>query len=284
MSTHASRLPWRTRGASSPTREAPNRVLADAPAGASRARDSRSALAGVAFALALALAAAAHAAAPARGAAPSGPRPAVRASLSPGAAEAPELAAYRAFADGDSAAALVALARAALAWGARDDAGDAPAVRGPAWPGAPRPVYVTLVRGARIRACVGADAPLDATLGGTVWRLAVRALSADRRRAPVRADELDSLQVVVAFAGDGVSVTDPYTVRPAREGLRLETARGAIAFLPGEARTVQWAIAEARRAGVLDGPLAEAHCRRFPVVVLREVSVEPAFVRQGDRP
>lgn len=209
---------------------------------------------------------------------------AVRTSLSAGAAEAPELAAYREFVRGDSAAAVLAIARAALVWGARDDAGEPALPAGPAWPSAPCPVYVTLMQGARIRACVGTDAPLDATLGGTVWRLAVRALSADRRRAPVRADELDSLHVVVAFAGRAVPVADPFAVRPAREGLRLETSRGAIAFLPGEARTVSWAIAEARRAGVLEGPLADARCSRFAVVVLREPSTTPGAARQGVRP
>jgi hypothetical protein len=197
------------------------------------------------------------------------------ASVSPGAAAAPELAAYRAFARSDSAAALLATARRALAWGVAESGGEPAVPASPPWPAAPRPVYVTLVQGSRVRACVGADTPLDATLGGTVWRLAVRALTEDRRRAPVRAGELDSLRVVIAFAGDAAPVGDPYAVQPLREGLKLETSRGAIAFLPGEARTVAWALGEARRAGVLAGPVSEARCSRFPVVVIREPAAPP---------
>lgn len=215
--------------------------------------------------------------------APAAPAPTPRASASAGAAAAPELAAYRAYVAGDSAAALLALARSGLVAAASDDAGEPPP-HGPAWPGSPRPLYVTLMRGRLIRACVGSDTPLDASLGGSVWKLAARALTADRRRAPVRGDELDSLRIVLAFAGDDTPVADPYAVHPLREGLKLETARGGIAFLPGEARTIAWALAEARRAGVLVGPVSEARCSRFPVVVIQESVAPPGRSREGAVP
>lgn len=200
-------------------------------------------------------------------------------AISRGAATAPELAAYRAWVRSDSAAAaLLDVARFILntlpheTWPWPDDGSTPPSEvpTDPAWPGAPRPVYVTLTRGRAIRACVGSDVPLEGSLGGTVWRLARQALTADRRRAPVREDEFDSLRVVIAFAGDPVPVADPYAVRPLLEGLRIETPRGGIVFLPGEARTISWALAEARRAGVLSGPVSEARCSRFPVVVVRD--------------
>ncbi len=210
-------------------------------------------------------------------------------TVSHGAAAAPELAAYRAWARGDSAAAaLLDVARFSILntlpheeWPRPDDGATPPseAPAEPAWPGAPRPVYVTLTRGRAVRACVGSDVPLEGSLGGTVWRLARQALTADRRRAPVREDEFDSLHVVIAFAGDPVPVADPYAVRPLQEGLRIETPRGGIVFLPGEARTISWAIAEARRAGVLSGPLSEARCSRFPVVVVRDVHALNTYQR-----
>lgn len=185
---------------------------------------------------------------------------------------APELDVYRVLAHSPDAARVVAAARegvcVAVGGGVRDS------VTRAEWPGAPRPVYVTLTRGRATRACVGTDAPMG-TLAETVRMLGQRVVDADRRRAPVRRDELDSLRLVIAFAGDGTRVADPYAVDPAREGLKVETERGAIAFLPGEARTVRWALAEARRVGVLVGSLSEARFTRFPVVIMQGPAVEP---------
>ena len=179
----------------------------------------------------------------------------------------PELDPYRALAR-DSAAcdSLLAAARAGLAHGLNPDATDVPAA--PRWPGSPRPVYVTLVHLRATRACVGSDAPLGGSLAATLAELGERVVASDRRHPPLDAGELDTLRLVIAFAGDAQSVADPLTVDPVRDGLRIETDRGAIAFLPGEARTATWALREARRAGVLAGPVSEAHCSRFAVVVV----------------
>lgn len=188
----------------------------------------------------------------------------VLASAPPARAGA-ELEAYRAFARGGESARLLAIARAAM----RHDtlAADSAA---PGWPGPPCGVYMTLVRGAETRACVGSDAPLRGSLAETVRMLAGEALTADRRRPPVRAAELDSLTIVIAFAGHSEPIADPMLVNPARDGLRVSSGRGSIAFIPGEARTVAWALREARRAGVLEGPVANASYARFEAVVIRE--------------
>jgi hypothetical protein len=69
-----------------------------------------------------------------------------------------------------------------------------------------------------------------------------------------------------------------------REGLKIETERGAVAFLPGEARTVAWAVREARRIGVLAGPLAEARCSRFDVVTLQGPATTRARSRKEPNP
>lgn len=184
-------------------------------------------------------------------------------------AGAPELEPYRALArDRAAAAALLAAAREGLA-SAVGEAPIASEAAAPAWPGSPRPLYVTLARGRETRACVGADVPPGGSLAESLRLLGARLATHDRRRPPVRADELDTLKLVVAFAGDPVPVADPMSVDPVREGLRIETDRGAVAFLPGEARTVAWAVREARRIGVLSGPLAEARCSRFDVVTLQ---------------
>jgi hypothetical protein len=118
-----------------------------------------------------------------------------------------------------------------------------------------------------------------------VEALAVLALHADRRRPPVRREELSQLRIVLAFAGEGEAVLDPMEVDPGREGLLVTTPRGNVAFLPGEARTVSWALREARRIGVLAGSPREASFRRFPVVTLEEpVEVEPDEEAFDDAP
>ncbi len=179
-------------------------------------------------------------------------------------AAAPELAPYAAYVRSGAGQRLLALTRESLCMAAgRCDSAFAQA---PDWPGTPRPVFVTLVRSGATRACLGRDEPLG-TLGETVRSVALELLAGDRRRDPVRAEELDSLDVCVAFAGDALMVSDPFVVNPRREGLRIETERGAVAFLPGEARTVHWALSEARRIGVLRA-LADARFSRFDVVVL----------------
>jgi hypothetical protein len=180
----------------------------------------------------------------------------------------PELEPYRALARDPAACdSLLAAARAGLARGLDGSATATPAA--PAWPGSPRPVYVTLTRGRATRACVGSDAPLGGSLAATLSALGERVVASDQRRPPVDAGELDTLRLVIAFAGDAQAVADPLSVDPVRDGLRIETDRGTIAFLPGEARTASWALREARRAGVLAGPISEARCSRFAAVVIR---------------
>jgi AMMECR1 domain-containing protein len=113
-------------------------------------------------------------------------------------------------------------------------------------------------------------APVRGTLSASLAALAVEALSADRRRPAIRRDELDSLRIIVAFAGRGEPVADPRLVDPAREGLIVGGADVAVAFLPGEARTIAWALRESRRVGALRAQQPVTY-QRFPVVVLSEL-------------
>jgi len=196
-----------------------------------------------------------------------------------GAGEPPELAPYRALAlDPAAAHALLRAAnegiRAGLGAAAVPAAAPAAAPSGrdsaaAAWPGSVRPLYVTLVRGRATRACVGSDVPPGGTLRAALRTLGAQVVASDTRHPPLEPRELDSLEVVIAFASDPQPVADPLALDPVREGLKIETERGAMAFLPGEARTVSWALREARRIGVLAGPEREARFYRFSVVTIR---------------
>ncbi len=139
----------------------------------------------------------------------------------------------------------------------------------PDWPAAPCGVYLSLAHGTRTRACVGSLTPLGGTLRATLRELARRVISDDPRHPPVRGEEMDSLAVLVSFAGPPEPIDDPMSIAPGREGLLISTTRGSIAFLPGEARTVSWALGEARRVGILQR-MSDASFQRFDVVVLRD--------------
>lgn len=179
----------------------------------------------------------------------------------------PALVPYRELACSPAAGRLLAVARAALErhWsGAAQDTASAPD-----WPGPPTALYLSLVRGGVTRACVGHPGPPRGTLAECVRALAEAALASDPRHPPLRRDELATLRIVLAFAGAGGPVADPMSVDPGREGLLVGGARGHIAFLPGEARTVAWALREARRVGVLDAT-QPGEFTRFPVVTITE--------------
>lgn len=187
----------------------------------------------------------------------------------PGAAARPDpaLAPYRELARSPAAGRLLAIARAALErhW----NAAPPDTARVPDWPGAPTALYLSLVRDGATRACVGHPVAMRGSLAECVRALAGAALASDPRHPPLRQAELATLRVVLAFAGAGEPVADPMSVDPGREGLLVGGARGHIAFLPGEARTVAWALREARRAGVLDAS-EPAEFTRFPVVTITE--------------
>jgi len=189
------------------------------------------------------------------------------------------LAPYAVLARTPESRALVAQARAVMErhWDAQATPDTGAVV---VWPGAPVAVYVSLVDGRTTRSCVGRAGTSFATLSGAIQALALEALASDRRRAPVRYEELERLRVVISFGGEGEAITDPMLVDPAREGFSIATPRGMVVFLPGEVRTVSWALREARRIGVLEGAAAIATYRRFPVVVLAEPEARAA-AREG---
>jgi len=177
---------------------------------------------------------------------------------------------YRELARTDGGGRLLAMARATMERAFTNAAGPDSAASAPDWPGPPAGVFVSLVDGPATRACVGSAVPLGGTLAETLRGLATRALSSDPRHAPVRHEELGRLRIVIAFAGPSEPVSDPMHVNPSRDGLLITTSRGSVAFLPGEARTISWALREARRIGVLQGSRSDAAYQRFPVVALRE--------------
>jgi AMMECR1 domain-containing protein len=184
-------------------------------------------------------------------------------------ADASELDAYRRLVRSPEARALLASARDAMENAGGEGAEIANEADTLAWPAAPAGVYVTLVKGTATRACVGSPTPPRGTLAASVRSIAALAMTADPRRPPVRRDELADARIVISFTSAGDRVASPFEIDPGRDGLLIGGARGSIAFLPGEARTVQWALREARRVGIGVAGDAVAY-RRLEVVTLSE--------------
>jgi AMMECR1 domain-containing protein len=202
---------------------------------------------------------------------------------------ADELEPYRALARSAAATRLLAAARAAMTGHWRPAAAPAssqPAAAGAdsaiAWPGRPAALYVSLARGRATRACVGRPENGAPDLSAAVRALALEALDADPRHPPVREEEMAGLRIVIAFAGEGEAIADPMLADPGREGLLVSSPRGSVAFLPGEARTVRWALREAGRVGVLQSGAADASYRRFPVITIAEPEPRVAPAKDDD--
>jgi len=181
-----------------------------------------------------------------------------------------DLAAYRALSTSLSGARLLAFARSAMLdyWREIPAVLDTAAL--PEWPGEPAGVYVSLVHGPETRACVGAPVPTRGTLAETVRSLAFEVLRADRRRPPLRLEELDDVRVVITFVRERETLANPMLVDPRTEGLLIGSPRGHVAFLPGEARTVRWALSEAKRVGILKGAGSDASYTRLAAVAIAE--------------
>jgi AMMECR1 domain-containing protein len=196
----------------------------------------------------------------------------------------PELDAYRDFVRHSEARRLLTVARDAMEryWSESTPVDSTAAV--PVWPDAPVGVYLSLIDRTGTRACVGSATPYRAGLSETVRALAIESLQADRRRPPIRREEVPFLRIVIAFAGSGERVADPMDVDPGQEGLRITSGSASIAFLPGEARTVSWALREAKRVGVIRGDEQAAEFHRFPVVTLSEPIPPPSAEEEPDEP
>jgi AMMECR1 domain-containing protein len=196
----------------------------------------------------------------------------------------PELDAYRDFVRHSEARRLLTVARDAMeSYWSESKCVDSTAAA-PVWPDAPVGVYLSLVDRTGTRACVGSATPYRAGLSETVRALAIESLHADRRRPPIGREEVPSLRIVIAFAGSGERVADPMDVDPGQEGLRITSGSASMAFLPGEARTVSWALREAKRVGVIQGSEQTAEFHRFPVVTLSEPTPPPSPEEEPDEP
>ncbi len=130
-------------------------------------------------------------------------------------------------------------------------------------------VFVTAMKGRRVRACVGTFQPRQTSLSGAIIRQCKRLTASDPRRRPLEINELSDLRFVISLAGLPQPVNDPHDVDIYREGLVMEWQGREAALLPGEAKTLEWGIQFLKKQiHVPEGEIPRY--ASFPVLVLEE--------------
>lgn len=117
-----------------------------------------------------------------------------------------------------------------------------------------RACFVTFFSGRRVFACFGGFTPRRATLAEEIEDNIRLALKNDARSSTANRETAARAGVQITFPlGQPERVASYQSINPAREGMFVEGANGGVAFVPGEARTANWAFREAlRRLGERD--------------------------------
>jgi AMMECR1 domain-containing protein len=172
----------------------------------------------------------------------------------------------------DEGRSLVALARKALEAAVRGE--PLPEVQVRADEPAPFGVFVTVVRNRKVRGCFGFMDPGAQSMAAMVVDAAHGAARLDVRNRPIAQAELADSDIIVSIVGpaepiESIAAIDPFTM-----GLLVRSGTRAAVLLPGEARTAQWQLAEARRkAGI--APTDQVQLFRFPTITLIEHELIP---------
>ena len=134
-----------------------------------------------------------------------------------------------------TAAALLALARDAVACWVR---GDPPPVAAIAGAEQPAGAFVSLYRGGELRGCIG-HLDADQPLGDTILEMAVAAARDDPRFPPLTRDELDGLDVELSVLSPCRSARAADVV-PGRDGVLVRRGERHGVFLPQVATQYGW--------------------------------------------
>lgn len=141
-----------------------------------------------------------------------------------------------------------------------------------------RGAFVSLHRFGQLRGCIGNIAPLG-TLLESVIRNAINAAAEDPRFQPVRADELDELEIEISVLTPLEEIHGPDDLVIGRDGLYLTAHGHSGVLLPQVATEQRWDAAEfirrtAIKAGMDPARWKSARLFRFAAEVFSEKSLE----------
>lgn len=117
-----------------------------------------------------------------------------------------------------------------------------------------RACFVTFFSGKRVFACFGGFSPRRATLAEEINENVRLALKNDARSRSVTLDTVAKAGIQITFPERQPERVESYqNIDPVRDGMFVENSSSGVAFVPGEARTTNWAFREAlRRLGERD--------------------------------
>lgn len=138
-----------------------------------------------------------------------------------------------------------------------------------------RGAFVTLKKKGELRGCIGHMAA-DTTLVRVVGQMALQAAFADRRFTPVRAEELQEIELEISVLTPARPVSGPGEIVVGRDGVVLAKAGRSAVFLPQVATEQGWGLEEmlehlSRKAGLPPGSWKEgAQFSTFQAEVFKE--------------
>jgi len=103
----------------------------------------------------------------------------------------------------------------------------------------PRAAFVTLTRRGELRGCIGCTQAL-LPLCHTVSECAIAAATSDPRFPPLKASELEEVQLEISVLGPLKEIRDPSEIKVGRDGLVIEKGRQKGLLLPQVATEYRW--------------------------------------------
>ncbi len=137
------------------------------------------------------------------------------------------------------------------------------------WPAHRVGLFLTAMKGRKVRACVGTFIPKADTLSKELLYQCKRLVTKDPRHPPLDHTEIDQLTFVVTFTTPPRTVADPERVDIFSEGLFAAWNGREAVLLPGEAKTLEWGLSYVRNQLSVPAGM-EPRYARIPVVIVKE--------------
>ncbi|MDY7039017.1 MAG: AMMECR1 domain-containing protein, partial [Thermodesulfobacteriota bacterium] len=130
-------------------------------------------------------------------------------------------------------------------------------------------LYITLMKGMEVRACVGRLTPYSYSMEKAIENLARAITFGDLRYRPLSPCEMEDLRIVLSFVGPMNEIMDPFTIDFTEEGLYIGQDGKSGVLLPGETRTLKYGIKRLKRQHGMD-PQKTFRYASFKVIVFDE--------------
>ncbi|MCX7917687.1 MAG: AMMECR1 domain-containing protein [bacterium] len=106
----------------------------------------------------------------------------------------------------------------------------------------PRSLFIILNKNGQTRGCSGSFKPFYSSLGESIINFTIIASTQDTRYSPIKIEEIDEIKIMIAFPEEIVPINSPFQISPLNEGLIIKKDGKEGVVLPGEAKTVNYAI------------------------------------------